>query len=378
MSIGIYIHIPFCVKKCPYCNFTSFTTEIVPIKEYINSVIKEMEVRRGEVSGRVDTIYFGGGTPSILAPEAVNHILSNVLKHFPAENPPEVTLEANPGTVDMDKLRGFRQAGVTRLSIGIQSFNDKLLAVLGRVHTGEQGLKTFEYARAAGFDNIGIDLIHSIPGESISECENELKETVRLRPEHISAYNLTVEEGTFFHCQQEKGLLSLPHEEVQVQMLLTTGDVLEKSGYEHYEVSNYALPGFRSKHNQVYWKGGEYLGLGVSAHSYSRNGFGIRRGNTSDLAKYVKLIDEKGRAFVEEERLTREKSMGEAVFLGLRMLEGVNLAEFKNRFGIGAEKAYKKEIEELEEKGLLKVENGYLRLTKKGLLLLNDVSVRFV
>ena len=199
-----------------------------------------------------------------------------------------------------------------------------------------------------------------------------------LGPEHISAYSLTVEEGTQFHSQMQKGVLPILSEETQVEMLLTTEEILEKAGYEHYEVSNYAIPGFRSRHNQIYWKGGDYIGLGVSAHSYRGLDLGKRTANTSSLKEYFRLIEEKGNAVIEEEILTKEKAMGEAVFLGLRMLEGIDLEVFKGRFGVGIETAFPDAVSELTEKGLLEITQGHLRLTKQGLLLLNEVSVRFV
>lgn len=378
MTLGIYIHIPFCVKKCPYCDFTSFTPETLPEEEYLTAVTKEIEARKGEAGGKeVGTIYFGGGTPSLLSPTSVETILRAISNQFEVKDP-EISVEANPGTVTLDKLKGYRDAGVNRLSIGVQSLNDRLLKVLGRIHTREEALKAYEAARKAGFKNIGIDLIHSKPGETLSDWGKELEEAVSLRPEHISAYSLTIEEETHFGHLHEKGILTLPPEEAQVDMFQATKEILEKAGYEHYEVSNFALPGFRSRHNQIYWRGGEYLGLGVSAHSYSKIGWGIRRGNTHDLTEYLGLVDEKGTAFVEEEILTKEKAMGEAVFLGLRILEGIKMKEFKERFGVGIEEAFANAVHDLTEKGLLEITQGHLRLTKKGLLLLNEVSVRFV
>lgn len=394
MNFGIYIHIPFCVKKCPYCDFTSYTPERLPEKEYINAVIKEMEVRgKGAETRSVETIYFGGGTPSLLSPKSIETILGSISKNFkivpPLTTPlpqveREITLEINPGTVNLEKLKGYRDAGVNRLSIGVQSLNDGILTTLGRIHNRQQALGAYEDAREAGFDNIGIDLIHSIPGESLSDWKRELNEVVLLGPEHISAYSLTIEEGTPFHCQLQKGLLALPSEETQVDMLLTTEEVLGKAGYEHYEVSNYALPAFRSRHNQIYWKGGEYLGLGVSAHSYISGqwsgvrGQEVRTANTSNLAEYFRLINEKGNAVIEEDELTKEKAMGEYVFLGLRMMEGISLKDFEEKFGIEIETAYPAAVSELTQKGLLEITQGHLRLTKKGLLLLNEVSVRFL
>ena len=380
MTLGIYIHIPFCVKKCPYCDFTSFTPETLPEDQYIKALIREIEVRRKadvEEEASVETVYFGGGTPSLLSPNSVKNLLIAISKEFTLKEP-EITIEANPGTVDFDKLKGFRDAGVNRLSIGIQSLNDRLLSVLGRIHNRKEALNAYESARKAGFENIGIDLIHSVPGESLPDWEGDLKEAISLRPEHISAYNLTVEEETHFFHQQEKGLLALPKEEEQVAMFLETERILENAGYEHYEVSNYAIPGFRSRHNQIYWKGGEYLGLGVSAHSYIKKDWGIRQANTSNLEEYFKLIKEKGNAIIEEEALIKEKAMGEAVFLGLRMMEGIDLSYFKDRFGIGIEEAYPDAVKDLMEDGLLESGGGHLRLTKKGILFLNDVSVRFV
>ena len=394
MIFGIYIHIPFCVKKCPYCDFTSYTPERLPEKEYINAVIKELEVRgKGAETKSVETIYFGGGTPSLLSPKSIETILCAISKNFKIVSPHptplpqverEITLEINPGTVNLEKLKGYRDAGVNRLSIGVQSLNDGILTTLGRIHNRQQAIEAFEVAREAGFDNIGIDLIHSVPGESLSDWKRELNEVVLLGPEHISAYSLTIEEGTPFHCQLQKGLLALPSEETQVDMLLTIEEVLGKAGYEHYEVSNYAIPGFRSRHNQIYWKGGEYLGLGVSAHSYISGRWSVvsgqrkRTANTSSLKEYFQLIEEKGNAAIEEEILTKEKAMSEAVFLGLRMMEGISVWDFEERFGIEIETAYPDAISELTRKGLLERTQGHLRLTKQGLLLLNEVSVRFV
>lgn len=382
MTLGIYIHIPFCVKKCPYCDFTSFTPETLPEDQYIKALIREIEVRRKaevevEEEVKVETVYFGGGTPSLLSPNSVKNLLIAISKEFTLKDP-EITIEVNPGTVDLNKLKGYRDAGVNRLSLGIQSLNDRLLSVLERIHNRKEALNAYESARKAGFQNIGIDLIHSVPGESLPDWEGDLKEAISLRPEHISAYNLTVEEETHFFHQQEKGLLALPKEEEQVAMFLETERILENAGYEHYEVSNYAIPGFRSRHNQIYWKGGEYLGLGVSAHSYIKKDWGIRQANTSNLEEYFKLIKEKGNAIIEEEALIKEKAMGEAVFLGLRMMEGIDLSYFKDRFGIGIEEAYPDAVKDLMEDGLLESGGGHLRLTKKGILFLNDVSVRFV
>ena len=377
-TTGIYIHIPFCIRKCPYCSFTSFTAEKIPEKEYLNAIVKEIETRCREIDlPDIGTIYFGGGTPSLISPGGISSILPALAEKFRLTNP-EITIEANPGTIDLEKLKGYRNAGINRISIGVQSFNDRLLINLGRSHSSKEALNAFESARTAGFDNIGIDLIHSISGESLQDWENDLKKAVLLHPEHISAYNLTIEEGTPFHHSQEKGLLVVPPEEEQTDMLLAAIEILGAAGYEHYEVSNYALSGFRSRHNQIYWKGGEYLGIGVSAHSYTRKGWGIRRANSSNLTEYFNLINNKGTAVVDEEILSKEKAMGEAVFLGLRMMGGINLKDFESRFGINIEEAYSVAIEELMTEDFLIRDNDRLKLTRKGLLFYNDVTLRFI
>ncbi|MCC6544897.1 MAG: radical SAM family heme chaperone HemW [Nitrospirae bacterium] len=375
---GIYIHIPFCIRKCPYCSFTSFTPGNVPEEEYINALLKEINSRSTESNSTdIVTAYFGGGTPSLISPAGISKILSDLAKKFRLINP-EITIEANPGTIDMERLRGYKDAGINRISIGIQSFNDRLLMSLGRSHSSKEALNAIESARKAGFDNIGIDLIHSIGGESLQDWKDDLKEALSLRPEHISAYNLTIEEGTPFQLSQEKGLLDLPGDEYQTEMLLDTIELLCTAGYEHYEVSNYALPGFRSKHNQLYWKGGDYFGFGVSAHSYFKKGFGIRMANSPLLNNYLSLINRNGTAVVEEDLLTREMAMGETVFLGLRMMEGINVKDFESRFRMKIEEAYKESIDEMTGGDLLTFDNGRLRLTQKGLLFHNNVSIRFV
>ncbi len=377
-TTGIYIHIPFCISKCPYCSFTSFTPGEIPEKEYINAILKEIETRCCETDiPDIGTVYFGGGTPSLISPGGISAILSAIAENFKLTNP-EISIEANPGTVNLERLRDYRNAGINRLSIGVQSFNDRLLSNLGRSHNSKEALNAFESARKTGFDNISIDLIHSIAGESLQDWKHDLTEAVSLHPEHISAYNLTIEEGTPFHNSQEKGLLVLPQDEEQTDMLLAAIEILGAAGYEHYEVSNYALPGLRSRHNQIYWKGGDYYGFGVSAHSYYRKGWGVRMANSPHLTDYLNRINKNGTAVVEEEILTKEKAMGEAVFLGLRMMEGINVKDFESRFGIKIETAYKDAIEELTTEDFLIYDNDHLKLTRKGLLFSNNVAIRFV
>lgn len=371
MERGIYIHIPFCLSKCPYCNFLSIPKGVIP-DGYITAILKELEGRREEGIRGIGTVYLGGGTPSLLPPEEVERILKSISRLYPFEGR-EVTIEVNPGTVTLKDLEGYVNAGVNRISIGIQSFNDKLLSILGRTHTSKDGLMAFVWARKAGFKNIGIDIIHSIPTEGLSNLRKDIQTAISLRPEHISLYALTFEDGTPLKRKVEEGHLRPVGEEKEVEMFLLARDMLIDAGYEHYEVSNFSLPGLRSIHNQIYWKGGEYIGLGLGAHSYEKKGWGVRRKNTEILEEYIALIEKEGKAFVEEEELTKEEAMVEAIFLGLRTMEGIDLKDFEDRFGVSLERACREAIEELLSEGLLRVEGGSLRATGKGLLLLDEI-----
>ncbi len=350
----------------------------MPEEEYVSAILNEINSRYRETdSPRIGSVYFGGGTPSLMSPGGISVILSSIAGRFKLYDP-EITIETNPGTADMERLREYKNAGINRISIGIQSFDDHLLSNLGRSHSSDESLCAFESARTAGFDNISIDLIHSIAGETLQNWKDDLRAAISLNPEHISAYDLTIEEGTPFHLSREKGLLVLPPEEEQTDMMLAAIEILCTAGYEHYEVSNYAFPGLRSRHNQLYWNGGEYFGLGVSAHSYHRKGWGVRMANSPDLTDYLHLITNTGSAVIDKEILTREKAMGESVFLGLRMMEGIDLKDFENRFGIKIEAAYEDETAELIREDFLSYDNDHLKLTRKGLLFANEVAVRFV
>jgi oxygen-independent coproporphyrinogen-3 oxidase len=381
MQTSLYIHFPFCLKKCLYCDFNSLAGLPVKAEEYIAAVVREMELRALRLDSPVTapTLYFGGGTPSLMEPGLVARLIEAAVKLFGLAADAEVTIEANPGTLTAEKLAGYRSAGVNRLSVGVQSFDDAMLAQLGRVHTVREALDSFAAARAAGFTNIGIDLIHALPGETPSMWRDDLDQAVRLRPDHISAYGLTVEEGTPFHALQSEGRLLLPGEEEGELMFRETPELLREAGYEHYEISNFALPGFRSRHNQVYWRRGNCLGFGAGAHSFLRvPAFGARWRNVLSPEAYLRAVS--GATLPEEELilLAERDAMAEFFFLGLRILDGVEPAQFRREFGCAVAEAYPGEVERLTAEGLIECRGGFLRLTGRGLCLANQVFMRFI
>jgi oxygen-independent coproporphyrinogen-3 oxidase len=381
METALYIHYPFCVQKCLYCDFNSVADSRIAPEEYIAAVVREMELRAERLSSPVTapTLYFGGGTPSLLAPALVGKVVDTAARLYGLDSAAEITVEANPGTLTREKLDGYRSASVNRLSLGIQSFHDPLLARLGRIHSAEDASAAFAAAREAGFANIGIDLIHSLPGETPAMWQDDLRQATNLTPEHISAYALTVEEGTPFHSLEREGKLALPGEETAVMMFRRTAEFLQAAGYEHYEISNFARPGCRSRHNQVYWLRGEYLGFGAGAHSFlARPGWGVRWHNPDTPERYLGAI--LSGAPVEEERtpLSRTEAMAEFLFLGLRMLEGVEETRFAREFGCTIDEVYPGVVGKLCADNLLERRAGWLRLSTPGLMVANQVFVRFL
>ncbi len=378
--LALYLHIPFCVRKCLYCDFNSVTNAPFNLEEYTVLLEREMELRAASLEGPVTatTLYLGGGTPSLLAPEQVERLIGAAERHFPLAPDAEVTLEANPGTVTLASLSGYRAAGVNRLSLGVQSLDDRFLALLGRVHTAAEAGRTVELARRAGFGNLGIDLIHSLPGQSPEQWRETLDQAVTLGPEHISAYGLSIEEGTPFAASAARGELELPDEECAAGMMETTRDVLAGAGFEPYEIANFARPGFRSRHNQVYWRRRSYLGFGAGAHSFLANGWGRRWHNPPGLREYQQSIESGVPAEMELTVLTEQDAQSEFMFLGLRLLEGVSETDFRAAFGHGFDDIWPAEIAGLVAGGLLERNGERLRLTRPGLLLANRVFAAFV
>lgn len=376
--LSVYIHIPFCIRKCSYCDFNSFEGPISRLDDYAELLMAELKLRAEILPpAGTNTLYFGGGTPSLLPLTLVSNLVAAVNETFPLRKDAEITLEANPGTVTPESLEGYLAAGISRLSIGIQSLDDRQLSLLGRIHTADEARRAVNMARSAGFENIGIDLIHGLPGQTLEEWQSTLREAITMKPQHISAYGLSVEEGTPFAALAEKGELILPDEELSAAMFEMTSAHLCKEGYDHYEISNFAMPGYRSRHNQVYWERKNYLGLGAGAHSFFRSpGFGCRWENPSLLNDYEAAVSNgKMPAPVP---VSYKEAMSEFMFLGLRRLEGVDRNDFAGQFGMGLEQAFPGAVESACKNGLLLAEGARLRLSAKGLLLANMVMGEFV
>ena len=377
-EIGIYIHIPFCKSKCIYCDFNSFAKKDYYIEEYINAVIKEIE-EYGKQNKEVliKTIYIGGGTPSYIRENYIKEILEAIKNNFKILSNAEITIEINPGTVNRRKLNTYYKAGINRLSIGLQSTNDKLLKQLGRVHDFEDFLETIRLANTIGFSNINADCMIGLPNQTIFDVEETLNVLINLRLTHISVYSLIVEPNTPLEKKIESGELKLPDEEIERYMYWFAKRKLEENGYLHYEISNFAKPLFRSKHNLDCWNQKEYKGFGVSASSYEN---GIRYTNTSKIDKYVENVKngQLKKNYILEEKQDRESMMKEYMLLGLRKITGVSINEFRKKFGTIPMFKYNKEITKLINEGLIQSNGINIRLTKKGLDLANLVWEEFV
>lgn len=384
--LELYIHIPFCLRKCAYCDFLSFPCGEEEQSAYVGQLVREIR-EAGAVSGEylVETIFIGGGTPSVLKAEETERILAAVKQSFRVSGEAEITSEANPGTVDLEQLRRWREAGVNRLSFGLQSANDRELQYLGRIHTMEDFLESFWAARTAGFENINIDLMSALPGQTEESWEITLRTAAGLKPEHISAYSLIIEEGTPFYrifgeneaagsgAAEERsgksgdkrgGLPPLPGEDAEREMYYACGRILREAGYRRYEISNYARPGYECRHNKGYWTGTEYLGLGLGASSYMKQNGGaggsagsfVRFSAQRNLERYLRFTSgdfREGRQIKEREVLTEKARMEEFMFLGLRLMKGVPEAEFFRRFGAPMESVYGDVLRRQREIGLL-------------------------
>lgn len=373
---GIYIHIPFCVKKCSYCAFLSGPAGPEVRQEYVNHLVEEIRLRSREVP-EADTIYFGGGTPSLLTPEQIGEILEEVRSAFRISEDAEVTLEANPGTLTAESLEGYRKTGINRLSMGVQSMDDRRLRYLGRIHTAEEVRRDVKMAREAGFRNINLDLIFAIPGTDVSDAMEDLESIAALEPEHISFYSLQLEEGTSFFRDFEAGKLREVPDETDREMYHRGIRALREKGYRHYEISNFARPGCESRHNSKYWNMAEYVGLGLGASSYT----GHRRTvNETDLKAYSEMLDRGELAFMEIHENSEADDISEAVFTGLRREEGVRYRDV-----LGSEAAFWEYFREAlpearayEAGGFLELDDEGLRLTERGIDISNGIMALFV
>lgn len=388
MSLGIYIHIPFCRSRCSYCDFATGLYETAAATRYVNAVVHEISRADLLVDRTVDTIYFGGGTPSLLEPGQLNQLLSAVQDRFQVLPTAEVTMEMNPGSAGgsskstntpaelIRTLHEFRELGVTRVSFGAQTFDDRELARLGRSHNAADVRQTFSNLRSAGFDNISFDLIAGLPGQSLEGWKRNLDEALGLRPEHLSFYLLEVHEGTPLADHIRRGVQPSPDDDLAAEMYELMLERATEKGYQHYEISNLCLPGFESHHNQKYWTNKPYVGFGCSAHSF--DGERRRWSNERDVNSYVDLVESDSSPIVDLQVLSESEIRAEAIFLGLRMMEGIRLGEYGEKFGVGLREQYSEQLEEFHAAGLLSIEDDRIRLTRSGALLSNEIFAAFV
>jgi len=381
MSFGIYIHIPYCVTKCPYCDFNSYGVGgRFPEKEYTESILHELEFYRSEIQGaRLNSIFFGGGTPSLFDPKSIEKIITKIYQiTCPVDNL-EVSLEVNPKTADLEKLKGLRSAGINRISVGIQSFSKRKLSFLGRINTPEDSRTILIDIINAGFKNYSLDLMYGTKDETFSEWGADLKEALGFDYPHISAYCLTIEDGTEFGKRYALGKLKLPTDEKLADFIIYTTEFFEDAGYRQYEISNYSKHGFECRHNMLYWRGESYLGLGAGAHSHSAMGnsslWGKRWANLRNPALYMKTVNEEKKPLDFTEELKREEVIEDKVLMGLRLKDGIDISELENTFQL---KANMDKVGHLVRDGFLEYSDSSIRLTKKGNLLSNAVILRFV
>lgn len=386
--LELYLHIPFCVRKCAYCDFLSFSASEMDRNAYVIKLCEQIRAAGKETENqKVSTIFLGGGTPSVLNEYQIQLLMDAVFSSFDVDNNAEISMEMNPGSLgkgyeEAERLLGYRKAGINRVSIGLQSVHQKELQVLGRIHTWEQFVQSYHCARNAGFSNINIDLMSALPEQTEELWEESLRKTADLKPEHISAYSLIVEEGTpFYERYTGKGAVLLPDEETERMMYERTKQILEEYGYYRYEISNYAQKGKECRHNIGYWTGEEYLGLGLGASSYYK---GMRFCSTSDMKRYMQadFLKDSGAVYEEKHIVTYKEAIEEFMFLGLRMMKGVSAEEFQKRFGRTIEETYGKILDMFITMNLMEKsqeKNGiYYRLTENGISVSNQVMCEFI
>ena len=399
-KLEIYIHIPFCAKKCDYCDFLSMRADEGTKREYVNGLIREIELSKDMMKGyKVDTVFIGGGTPSILREDYIEKIMQTLKDNCELSENAEITIECNPGTVNLKKLEAYKKSGINRISFGLQSANDNELRELGRIHDFEGFVESYKLARKAGFNNINVDLMSALPGQTPESYRDTLNKVIELNPEHISAYSLIVEDGTPMEERVEQNLVTLPDEDTEREMYYLTREVALKNGYNRYEISNYAKTGYECRHNEGYWKRVEYLGFGLGAASLYQN---KRYSNVSNLNEYIGLLLDGGNDEdyyggmvyqddvwdIQEDTLnilhgkistlSNKDMMEEFMFLGLRMTEGVSEEKFKMDFGRNIDAVYGEVIEKLEKQYLLERKEGRIKLTVRGVDISNYVMSEFL
>ncbi len=366
-----YVHIPFCTQICYYCDFSKVFIKNQPVDEYLQALIREFESYDIK---KLRTLYIGGGTPTSITAEQLEYLLTNLTKHLDLSVLEEFTIAANPGDLTEDKIEVLKHSAVTRVSLGVQTFNDKHLKQIGRSHNEAQIYSTISNLKEAGFHNISIDLIYALPGQTMEDVKENVAKAIALDIPHLSLYSLILEHHTVFMNKMRRGKLQLPKEDLEAEMFEYIISELEANGFEHYEISNFTKPGFESRHNLMYWDNAEYFGVGAGASGYLN---GVRYRNRGPIQHYLKAVAQ-GNARLSEEKLTKDEMMEEELFLGLRKKTGVSIARFEEKFGLSFEERYGQIVRELCQQGLLVLDDKVVRMTKKGLFLGDTVAERFI
>ncbi|GIO98016.1 oxygen-independent coproporphyrinogen-III oxidase-like protein YqeR [Paenibacillus lautus] len=373
---AVYIHIPFCTNKCFYCDFNSYVLKDQPVMDYLHALDKEMELTvQANSPGRIKSIFVGGGTPTVLKPNEMEYFLQSVKRHFPEwSDRIEFSMEANPGTTDLEKLSVMREGGVNRISFGVQAFQNSLLTGIGRIHDTDDVYRSLENARTAGFDNMSIDLMFGLPNQTLDMLAESVDKALELGLPHYSIYSLKVEENTLFHTMYQRNQLPLPDEEDELNMYLLLMERMKAAGYKQYEISNFAKPGFESRHNMTYWRNEDYYGLGAGAHGYVGR---QRHVNIKGVNPYNEAANQ-GLPRLESFEISREEAMEDFLMVGLRVLDGVSRSRFRQQFGTSMEEVFAGPLNKMVSAGLLdSTEDGY-KLSSKGILFGNDVFAEFI
>ncbi|AFS78837.1 oxygen-independent coproporphyrinogen-III oxidase 1 [Gottschalkia acidurici 9a] len=377
-ELGIYIHIPFCYSKCYYCDFNSHIDQYSYIEKYIEYLKKEIDLYENSIKEyKLKTIFFGGGTPSLIDQKYICEIIEYIYKKMNTQYLEEITIEANPKTLNEAKLSAYRDAGVNRISLGLQTLNDNLLKNIGRIHSVQDFYDTYNLIRKNGFKNINVDIMFNLPNQSVTDVLDTLEKVVELDIEHISLYSLKVEEGTPFYNMYESGEITLPDEDIEREMYHRSIRFLEDRGYKQYEISNFSKKDYECKHNLIYWKLKPYIGLGLSAHS---NIGSYRYGNVESFSDYFSLIDEKKLPIIKDEKefIDIDMEIAEYIILGLRLTKGIDKQEFKLKYNKGIEEVFKENLDKFINQGLICQDDKVIRLTKRGLDLCNLVFMELL
>ena len=374
-KLGIYIHIPFCKSKCIYCDFVSVTNQTL-IEKYFNYLLKEIEMYKEVLNKfKVVTIYFGGGTPSLVDGLYIEKVINKIKEYNDLNEILEFTIEVNPGTINREKLEIYKNIGINRISIGLQSTNNNTLKMLGRIHDYEEFLESYNLIREVGFDNVSVDLMFGLPSQTIEMFESSIDKVIKLNPEHISAYSLKVEESTKLYKLIKKGILEEPNEEIDRNMYELLIDKLSRNKYNLYEISNFSKKGFESKHNIIYWERENYLGLGLAAHGFIDN---RRYGNVISFNDYFNIIDNKTKPVEEISNICEEENLFEEIMLGLRLSSGINYKEINKKYNIDFIKEHNQEIIELLEEEMIQMNNDSIWITKRGMSISNTIITKLI